>query len=674
MPKNTNDSSESTATEPYADLQSAFAAAVRSAFAELKGEISERNQKIAVRDNYVYGDQLEKSLDIPIGHDKTPVNWLRRTVEIHKTQFMGRPFQLISTYNTKDTTTAADEDDAGRLEVENKKLKEYAELRKQVIDDIIRDNGGHSLFMECAESASAVGDVILKTWYDDKAKKFVISPVEAVENCYALWSKDDFREFDAFGYIYQVSKQRAIDDFGVSEDCATSVMGEPLEFIGEGRGTVTVSTQPMVTIIEVTGRVPGWASDKGRLKRVGRGKETELNAVIVGNGVQRLIDDPKKLPRYYILPNKKQRRRAWGVSDISDAAIYINQSYIEVLSDWRTVANKVNFPKFKGFNFGPDTQMPKYKSRAVQFLPLAEGQDIQLLQQGDANNIDFKTQMDELKEQFVRETGISRVLFDDPSVTLNSNQALLTSMKPTSDIAETKKQLWGPILTRLFTDAIETIGQFDDTVKELADSADPWTLKIQWPSIMQKEDPVYQQMLLNRFNAKTISLTSYLEAQGETKEEVDRIREEMKDQVTAAILGNQVPLLAQQLIAPPPPPQEEKPKINVSLRGDLTPMQEAEIAAQSGFNSTGEMGPQGAAGLAAQENADNQGFINGNAFAGGTPNFQNINSNGGTSAPAQVNTQANNVPGTGVTSQPGSGATTTSAQGALNQANQQQGQ
>ena len=145
----------------YNEMQKEFIASVRSLLSEVRTEVSERNDKITDRDGYIYGDLLEQNLDIPIGHDHTPVNWLRRTVEIHKIQFMGRPFQVISTYDTKDSSTAADDEDKQRLDIENKKQKEFAELRKGVVDDIIRDNGGHALFMDGAESPNATFDLII---------------------------------------------------------------------------------------------------------------------------------------------------------------------------------------------------------------------------------------------------------------------------------------------------------------------------------------------------------------------------------------------------------------------------------------------------------------------------------------------------------------------------------
>lgn len=657
--------------QDYNKLTQDLWGAVRQKLGETQGEIIERNQSIADRDAYVYGNKIEQMLDIPIGHDFTPVNWLKRTVEIHKTQFMGRPFNLISTYDSKDLDTAQDDNDKKRLQLENKKQKTTAELREQAIKNIIRDNGGHSLFMEGAESASVVGSWVIKTWYDEDEKKFNISTVEAVENCYTAWSQDDFRQYDLFGYVYQVSKDKAIADWSCKNTVATSPVGSPLEVIGANVPRSNIESQPMVSILEVTGKVTGWCSKNGVVRQCDPGSETEMNLLFVGNELKRIIDDPKKLPKYYILPNKKVRRRAWGVSDITDAAININLTYIETLSDWRTVSNKVNFPKFKGFNFGPDTQIPKFKSRSIQMVPLGEGQDIGLLPTGDAGAADFRAQLEELKEQFVRETGVAQVLLNNSGVSLNSNQALITSMKPTSDIAENKKELWGPILVQMFGDIIQTLVAYDkETYGDLADETDPWVLRIQWPSTVQKEDPIYQQMLLNRWNAGTMSLQSYLEAQGESSEEIERLRDEMSDMMTAAIHGRMLSTLFSLNFLPPP--SSAPPKVNVNLRGDLDPNQLGNLAYEHGFNGgpnggpfPTSAGPTGYEGTKANDNMMNQGFMQGN-FPNQTPIEKGPDGK-------PVATQANNTPGAGAVSQPGSGATAVSSQGALNQTVQNSG-
>jgi Zn-finger nucleic acid-binding protein len=649
-------------------------------------EVSIRNQHISERDQYIYSDKLERSIDIPVGHDFTPVNWLKRAVEIHKIMFMGRPFSMIANYDTQDTTMAADDDDKQRREMENKKEKAYAEQRSKLIDSIVRDNGGHALFMDGAENCSAIGSWIVKTWYDNDEKKFHISPIEAVENCFVIWNRDNFRQHDFFAYAFQVSREEAASNYGLSEDqLKTSPLGSPFLFsaasypgqqFGSNNSTYGATSvtsgqttgQPMVTIIEGTGKLEGWKSVNGKLRPCPIGQENEINVVFVGGKLVRILDDEKKLPKYYIFPNNRTRRRAWGVSDITDGAINLNVTYIETLSDWRTVANKVNFPKLKGFNFGQGATLPKFKNRQIQLLPLGDGMDIAPLPLGDGGSIDWSRQLDEIKNQFVRETGLSRVLFDDPTVALNSNQALLTSMKPTSDIAEAKKQLWSPILAQLFTDAIYTVAAHEDAYKDLADGN--WWLKVQWPSVMSKEDPTFQAMLLNRLNAGTMSIESYLQMQGETKEEIDRIRDEMADPITAGIHGKQLAELAHFEIYRSlgiPPWGFTVPKLN--FRADLAPEEVGNIAHNYGWDQGpygDAIGPQGNSGLRAADDWLNHGMIAGAQDNSGTPSFKKAPN-------AQITTPGQNQPGQQPMSQPGTGATTTSPQGAQNQQVQNNG-
>lgn len=618
-------------TPNYATLQSDFVAEARSLFKAQETEITQRNEKILERDDYIYGDRLERTIKVPTGHDATPVNWLRRTVEIHKNMFMGRGFKVLSTYDSGDDSSSENQEERTRIEIENQAKKAAAEARMNLCNAIIRDNGGDTFFNTLAENASAVGDSAIKAYYDEEEDKYKLCHIESIENLYALWEKDNFREVEAYAFIFQVTKQSAISEYGAPKDVATSPLGRPLDTISATGSTIVGDrsySQPMVTILEITGKVQGWGSKNGKVMRVKVGEENELNVTIVGDTITKLIDDKKKIPKYYILPNKRQRRRPWGVSDVSDAAININLTYIETLSDWRTLASKINFQKFKAFGFDQGVQLPRPEPRKVEYIPLGEGQDVVPLLTGDANGIDWQRQLDECKEQFVRETGISRVLFDDPSVTLNSNQALLTSMKPTSDIAEAKKQLWTPILIEIFTDALETIALWKQDIKDLVPDNEDWSLKIMWPSVMQKEDPVYQSMLLNRFNAGTMSLQSYLEAQGENKEEIDRIRDEMNDPVTAAILGHQLPAFAGVVI------QSATADILASLAAAYPEI----------FNQ--------------QQGAGNQ---------------QGINSNGGTAAQVSAGNAATGGIGAQPVSQPGSGASATTPGGALAQTNQNAG-
>lgn len=676
-------------------IEREFVSYVRAQLSQTMGEVSMRNNRIQENDAYIYGDLIERMLDIPVGHDRTPVNWLRRAVEIHRAQFMGRGFGVKSTYTTQDENTVPAGQDGQpdpqalqMLEIENDKRKQYAEKRRELIESILTDNGGDSFWAQGAENASAIGDFIVKGWYDEDEGKYRLAPVEAVEHCYALWKKNDFREWDLFAYVYQISKDEAERLYDIGPDVQTSPLGLPLAVLSTANTIEYISTQPMVTIMEVTGIAQGWGTDgNGRIVRKDVGDENPMNAVVVGTKVHKLIDDPKKLPKYYKFPNKRQRRRPWGMPDISKQAVNINITYIEAFSDWREVAAKVRFPKFKylGFPFG--SQLPPMQPRKAEGIPLIEGQDIQPLEMPNSAALGergYPVQLDEIKQEFVREVGIGRVLFDAPDVQFDSGAALQqAAFKTISDITSTKQQLWEPIMTQMFNDMLETLSEYDDNIKELIEE-DNWDFKIQWPSMLHEDDPAWHAIQLNRFNANLISIQSYLESIGvNAREEIDRIKSEMGDKNLSAIHGRIVNMLAEFNLMPP---GSVPPKVNVSLRGDLTPGQEANLAAQHNFQqgpvADGGLGPQGELGIRATDDLVNQGMISGQSYTTGQPIIRNaqgqpvpINTQAKTTPqqPEQITTPQQNQPGTQPVSQPGSGAPATTPQGKLNQKKQRAG-
>lgn len=689
----------SAAIEPsYLDPKSApsmltadFVGHVKGKLGSLVGEIAQRNTQIQTNDSYVYGDYLQRSLRVPPGHDFTPVNWLRRVCEIHRTQTIGDGFTVSSSYHGIDVDAAFDPNEKPQLTLQNNKMKDYAESRNKLFQSILRDNGGDSLFANMAENGSAVGFSVLKAWYDKDEGKYCLHMVEAVENFYAVWSSNDFRKASFHAYVYQVDKQTAIKDYDANQNVATSPLGMPLVPPTAVGVSQYYSTQPMVTIMEITGKVEGWCVDgNGTLTKCAIGSETEMNCFIVGNDIKQIITDKRYLPKYYVFPNKLARRRPWGQPDISSSAIAINQSYIETLSDWRTVQSKVNFPKFKAFGFGQDIQLPKPKPRTVEIIGLGENQDIQPLQNpnSDANTeLDFQRTMAELKEAFVRETGISQQLFDIPdSASTNSAQAGMLAMKSISDQVEARRQLWSPVIEKMFYDALDCLALWDDNIKDLIQDDTDWYIRVQWPPAMRQDDPNFQMMLLNRINAGLMSVQSFFEAMGiNAKEEIDRMSDEMDNPITAAMHGKLLSMLAEFKIAGPP--TSAPPKVAISLRGDLTPEQESNLASQHEFgdgpNFGPSSGPQGELGIRATDDAVNTGKITGQPYNTGNPVIQGgqpvpggpAAAAGGSSpqAPSMITPPSNNQPGQQPVSQPGSGATSNGPQGNINQTAQRRG-
>ncbi len=681
-------------------------AKVAALMSPYQSEISKRNVEIQKRDDYIYGEALMRNATFATNGDRTEYNWLERLVDIHVSQLMGRGFGVYSTYDKRDLSIAADIEDPKQIENDkmiNKRLKMNADARRSLAHSILDENGGEELFQVGAELGSAYGFTVFKSWLGDKKKAWNLEALEHPQNFWAIWGSTSYRDMEACVYMYQINSSTAMRQYGrwlkEGETFKTNPEGTIPENPSPESPTEAAGSAQMVTVMEFTGYMPEVKGDNGDLFECDAGEETRINLLIVGGKVMRIETEEEKIPRYYIVPNRRAPRRPWGKADVTSTCIEINRTYIERMSDWVTLGNKLLYTKFKAIGFDV-TNAPRWKSRTTEAIPMDADQDIKAIDVPTQFSYEFPSLVGELKENFVRSGRISRVLFDDPQAAgSNSNQALMTSMKGTIDAVEKKQKIWQRFLVDMLDDAVRTLARKYPSIAEFVDGEEDWNFYVKWPSVLRKEDPVYQQMVLNNFNSGGMSVDTLLEEQGvrDPGEELDRIRDNMSDPVTAAIMGRQLPLLAQQTIAPPPDPNAPKPpdiRHSVNWQAQMTPQQEANLAAQMGFQEGPfgmSMGPQGAAGKAAGENASNEGFIEGNAFAGGTPinrnekgeevgnaptkqNQKGVDSKDGTAPPAQVATPDQNQPGTGVVSQPGSGQQPpVSAQGALNQSNQNNG-
>lgn len=680
-----------------------FVSAVMSALRDLEYDVSTRNHYMNTRDAYVYGSGLWTNVEIDEGNNATMYNFLPRVVDVHTAQLMGRGFRVFSTYEKSDVSLFDDisDPDGSRKSaamLENKKRQSDADARKRAIDSIIRDNGGMDLFKSGARGGSLYGETIFKMWFDKDEQRIKIVNIESPQNYRAGWSNTNFRERDFDAYAYQMSASQAnrlyagkLKDgsewsftpegspFGNSSEGNTS---DPISNNGSNPDLPTQTQRKMVTCIDFTGYLDGWAPDGKTFKKVKYGQEKKISCLIVGGHVVQSISDEKLMPSFYPIQNRFVPRRSWGDSDLPDSALEINADYIERMSDYVTIMNKTVFPMYQMKGFDP-ASLPRKKPREIVAVSMTQDQSIDIVQTpAGALAQEFGAILNELKEAFVKVTGIGRVLFDDPSAVSDSNQAMLTSMKGVIDIVEDKQSRWEPALDRMFNDALHLAAEHISDLKDVINTEEDWHLRFEWPSALRREDSTYRTMWLNEFNAGTISFDTYLEKIGieDVSEEIERIRDNYADKTTAAIASNSRKELAMGLISPPQAPQ---PDVKISLKGTLTPEQEGNLAESQGFNKGpfgASIGPQGSQGEAANENLANQGDLAGNPFSGGLP----INHDpsgaviGGAPAGAPSNTPnptmtTDNNQGAAPTSQPGSGLPAVSPEGAIAMNNQQTG-
>lgn len=514
--------------ETEIDVNGSIVNTIKSKLSELESEIVERNAYMNERDKILYDkDYLVNELDIKAGFDATDYNFLSRAVEIHKSQVMGRGFNVLTQYDKEDITLLDKEDPEYELLVKeaqltNKRRAMEAANAKHGIDDTIEDNGGFSIFTDMAGVASGYGVGIIKKWWDAEEKRERVVNIESPQLFRAGWRSNDFRLRDFDVVVYDVSQDYAnkmwkdklpkgVDSFPASK--ASSFKD----------GLKDQTSRPMVTVVDFTGILPGINNNE------------PMHVVVAGDYVVGKDTNPDYLPKYYIFQNKTRYRRPWGASDISDRAISMNKSYIELMSDCKTLLNKM-FPFLEAVGFD-EVNLPQKTSGEIQVFPVSLEQSLNI-KQFQPGTYPYNQMLNEIKEGLFRELGLGRVLIDDPSVSFESNQALMTGMKSTIDIAEDKQNRWKPVLCELFTDILEDLKKFNKDFAKLVGN-DNIRIDIEWPSVLRKEDASYRTMLFNDVRAGLKSIESYMSETGvkDPAEEVDRITSEMKDEITGAILS-----------------------------------------------------------------------------------------------------------------------------------------
>ena len=648
---------------------------------EMETDINARNTYINRRYDVVYEGGIMTGLRIKSGFDRTQYNYLPRVVDVHAAQVMGRLPQITTRFDTEDLSSfdlghqpGSPPDPAAeaaklQAKVRNAQKAAAAEVRTVALRNLMQENKWEEVSDRAAHIQAWAGFCVFKTWKDAAAKTWRMSLLETPQNFVRVWANSNFREHDADIYMYQISAARARRLYGdklkPGEVFAESAVGQAWQ-----RSPQSVDLErdliKKVWVIDVTGYIPGIApSGDSDVQIVDNGKEEQVSALIVGDKVVQIMT--KDLPLYTVINGEEEVGKPWGKSCISDELIQVNQTMIETMSDWRTASWKVSFPKLKFIGFD-EVDLPALSDRDAQALPLPDlGQDVQPIAMPNTLQ-EFERLMETLWDAFTKLAKVSRVMLDDPSVNTASNAGMMTSMKPLIDVTEAKQKRWSVGLNEMFTSALNSITGFDEALKQaIADQN--WQLQVKWPSVLRKEDATYQQMYLNRWNSNTISVRSFIEAMGDDPDdELDRMRDDLTDPTTAAMMGRMLGMIASVNINKSLGlPAQGFVQPRVQLRGELPPQEVGNIANfyswdQGPYGSA--IGPQGNQGASANANWENSGLISGGNGNQQMPNYQ--------TAPNPTLTPDQNT-GQQAVSQPGSGATGVSAQGAINQVAQQGG-
>ena len=496
---------------------------IRTALESVDQEVVDRNEYINERDNLIYDEgYILSKLDIKPGFDATNHNYLPRATEIHSNQVMGRFFSPIVRYDKDDVSLFQEgSQEAEAIKLSNDEKASKAANAKRFIMDILERNVWKEVFGTMTDTASMGGTGLIKKYYDTEEKLPKFSQIESVQHFRTLWADDNFRKIDGDAYIDMISVDSANRVYGQFLKAGDHFSEQDTDSLRDDLADQT--DLPMITRIEFVGLIPGVNENEA------------FYALIIGDALIKYEVRKEYFPKFYLFPNKIKLRRPWGLSDISDQAISIQMSYIERMSDYVTLINKILFPiiKAKGFE---DTNLPRKEPREVQMFPMSLDQDMEALQISPLT-YPYDRVINENKESLFRVLGLGRVLIDDPTVSFESSQALVTGMKSTIDIAEKKQARWQRTIVELLEDCLDDYKHFNKDVRDAV--GDEYSIDIEWPSVLRKEDAGFNSMLFNDVSRGLMSLETYMEKKDvrDPQEEIERIKSNMEDPIIGAVIS-----------------------------------------------------------------------------------------------------------------------------------------
>lgn len=548
--KQTQDRKKVAAEEAAIDLgkkkREMVVQAIRQALNSVEQEIVDRNEYINERDKLIYDvDFIISELDIKAGFDATNHNYLPRATEIHSNQVMGRFFSPIVRYDKEDDSLFAEgSQEAEAIKLSNENKAAMAGNAKRFIMDILERNVWKEVFGTMADTASLGGTGLIKKFYDTEDKMPRFSQIESVQHFRTLWADDNFRQRDGDAYIDMISVDSANRLYSKGLKAGDTFSKQETDNLRDDLKDQT--DLPMVTRIEFVGLIYGINDNE------------PFYAMIIGDALVKYETRKEYFPKFYLFPNKIKLRRPWGLSDISDQAISVQKSYIERMSDYVTLINKILFPMIKAKGF-EDTNLPKKEPREVQVFPMSLDQDMEALQFSPLT-YPYDRILSENKESLFRILGLGRVLIDDPTVSFESSQALVTGMKSTIDIAEKKQARWQRTIVELLEDCLDDWKFFNKDVREAV--GDEYSIDIEWPSVLRKEDAGFNSMLFNDVSRGFMSIETYLEKKDvrDPQEEIERIKSNMEDPILGAIVSGNARMYSQMELGQHPelaqPPQQ----------------------------------------------------------------------------------------------------------------------
>jgi len=410
------------------------------------------------------------------------------------------------------------------------KVSKMARGRAKYVEDLwyatLYDNNFETFLEEGARNGSKLGTTLIQWGWDSVHKRPFFVNIAVPENVRIGWASTDYKKINWIINGYRLSLDEAkerfnaipghegvLDTLQATED---TTLSKPHK--SKTLGTANVELKDQSISDQVTIKDACLKDENGRI----------WNIVLVEDRLvkkEKLAEGWPDIP-YLVIPNIIDPGRPWGIADIQpvfDHQLEIN----ERICDNADLMRQINFVKWAVTNM-PEAEPGDFEVGG-RIFKLLEGQDVKALSQ-PISVWPFKDHVDRMMEMFSHQSLLPPQVFGASPGAIVTGAGITALFQGAISRMKSKHKRWNYAFGQLFKNVMWLWANYNDDAKEILKDG-TYELEVVWPDMLPKDNAIHIQNVLNKLNARSISLETAMNELGvkSPQDEKDLIREERTD-------------------------------------------------------------------------------------------------------------------------------------------------
>jgi len=404
--------------------------------------------------------------------------------------------------------------------------RERAKIVEELWYATLYDNSFETTLEEGARNGSKLGTTIWQWGWDSVKKKPFFINVAVPENLRIGWASTDYKKVNWVIHSYRLSLDEAKERFnrepgyeGVLDTLmATEDTNLSAPHQSKSLGTAGVELKDQSISDQVTVKDGCVKDENGNI----------WNIILVEDRLVKRTRFPEGWPDipYLVIPNIIDPGRPWGIPDIQpvfDHQLEIN----ERVCDNADLMRQINFVKYKVTNM-PEAQPGDFEVGG-RIFKLLEGQDVEAVSQ-PVSVWPFKDHIERMMQMFSHQSLLPPQVFGASPGNIVTGAGISALFQGALSRMKAKQKRWNLAFSQLFRNMMWLWANYNEDAKEILKDGE-YQLEVIWPDMLPKDNAIHIQNVLNKLNARSISLETAMNELGvkSPADEKDLIREERTD-------------------------------------------------------------------------------------------------------------------------------------------------